>query len=121
MATPKQPPPKQPPRVERQPAPPYTERLEDAMSRFNTAISAFNAWNTGYREVWMELIAAARELRACGVFLPAMPGEQMQPPPAAAPADMDAELKAAISAHKPVAAPTPVTSGGAGAPKTTKE
>lgn len=135
MATPKQPPPQQP-QPKQPPAPPrpvpYTERLQAAISRFNTALEAFNAWKDGYGEIVRELVFAAREMRACGVLLPAMPGEQMSPPGAAAhapaPADADAEIKAAISAHVPAAppapvtgaTPTPVTSSAAPAPKTSK-
>lgn len=121
MATPKQPPPKQPPASKPPPRVTYTQALEEAMNEFNAAMSAFNAWNEGYREVWQTMIAAARKLRTLGVTLPAMPGEQMMPPPAAAPAaplDVDAEIRAAISASHPGVKP-PVTS--TAGPKTSKE
>jgi hypothetical protein len=124
MATPKQPPPKpppkQPPPQQPAPPPPYTERLQEAIGRFNAALESYNAWNTGYREIWRELVDAARMMRACGVSLPPMPGEQMQPPAASAPIDEDAAVRAAIKESFTPQVKPPVTSGGA-APKTTKE
>jgi hypothetical protein len=104
------------------------ESVGEAIARFNAALEAFNAWNQGYREVWLELIGAARQMRACGISLPAMPGEQMAPPAPNVPVDVDAELRAAIKttgvvdvAGAPIRATAPPVTTSASTPKTTKD